>query len=309
MSIFKNKKLITIVKYFVPLIILIIIFFEARNFFTHFNWSLLDHYLDRLSLFNILFIILLGLIALVPMFFYDVILTRLLNIKISTKKLIGYSLSANAYSNLIGFGGVAGATLRTIYYRPYIKDSTPYIKIIAKLSLFYLCGLSILSWFVLFTSNGLFSELRLAHIAAWGIALYAPILLIVFFFKRKLWDLSNVKRDFITELMMISVFEWLFVVICIWGIVNIMGFTISLIAVFPIVILGACAGIVSMLPGGIGSFDLVILLGFEAQGIPGELGLLVLMFYRACYYIIPALLGTPFALNALWGKLKPDRFI
>ncbi|MDQ0268413.1 lysylphosphatidylglycerol synthase domain-containing protein [Cytobacillus purgationiresistens] len=308
MSILKNKKIITTVKYAVPCMILVLIFFEAKSFFTHFNWALLEHYLDRLSIMSVIFIFILGLVALVPMFFYDVILNRLLKIRIPAKKLIGYSLSANAYSNLIGFGGVAGATLRTIYYRPYVSSEIPYIKIIAKLSLFYLSGLSVLAWFVLFSNNQLFSELRLVHVAVWGIALYAPILLIVFLLKRKLWDLSNVKREFISELMMISVFEWLFVVICIWGITNIMGESISLLAAFPIVILAACAGIASMLPGGIGSFDLVLLLGFEAQGIPGELGLLVLMFYRGSYYIVPALLGTPIAINVLWGKLKPNRF-
>ncbi|MDQ0184363.1 lysylphosphatidylglycerol synthase domain-containing protein [Cytobacillus kochii] len=307
MSIFSNQKLIQIVKYVMPCIILLIVIMEANKFFKDFNWALLEHYLDELSFWRIFFIIILGLICLSPMFFYDVILNRLLQVKIPMQKLLGYSLSANAYSNLIGFGGVAGATLRTVYYRPYLDNNIPYIKVIAKLSLFYLCGLSILSWIVLFNGSELFSELRLAHLAIWIVALYTPLLLFVYFIKRKLQSLP-IKREFITELLMISVFEWIFVVICIWGILNIVGVNFSLFSVFPIVIVAACAGIISMLPGGIGSFDLVILIGFESHGIPAELTFMVLMFYRLSYYFIPAVVGTPVVLTTICGHLKTKNF-
>ena len=62
------------------------------------------------------------------------------------------------------------------------------------------------------------------------------------------------------------------------------------------------------LPGGIGSFDLVILIGFESHGIPAELTFMVLMFYRLSYYFIPAVVGTPVVLTTLCGHLKTKNF-
>ncbi|WP_102275431.1 lysylphosphatidylglycerol synthase domain-containing protein [Cytobacillus massiliigabonensis] len=293
----KQKTLVKFIKVFIPIFILFVLAFESKEIFKDFNWQLLNHYLDRLALNKLLFILILGLISLIPMFFYDVILLQIFHIYIPKRKLIFFSLAANAYSNLIGFGGVAGTTLRSFYYRSYVRNDTPYIQTIAKLSLFYLSGLSVLSWITAFSDMHVYSEVKFIKLAVWAIALYTPILLIVFFLKKSFWNLGHVKRGFISELMAVSLFEWLFVVFCIWGIANFLGVSVPFTNVFPIVIISACAGIISLIPGGIGSFDLVFLIGMETKGVPAELSLLIIMFYRLSYYIVPAVLGTPFIMR------------
>ncbi|MBG9657670.1 hypothetical protein ABE24_23480 [Cytobacillus firmus] len=305
MSLFKQKTIITLVKLLVPLFVLLFVILEAKGIFTDFNWALLELYVDRLTVRRIFFILLLGLAALFPMYFYDEILQRLFRIRVPKKKLLFYSLSANAFSNFIGLGGVAGATLRSYFYKDYLTGSTPYIKIIAKLSLFYLTGLSILSWVVLFTDLHLYDDVKLIKLAVWAVAAYTPLLLGVYFFKSSFWNTKHIKKGFAGELLTVSLLEWLFIIICIWGIARALEVTIPFFVLFPIVIISACAGIASMIPGGIGSFDFVFLIGLESQGVPSELGLLILMFYRLSYYIVPVFIGTPFIMNQFWNNGMP----
>ena len=305
MSLLKQKTIITLAKLLVPLLILLIVMVEAKGIFNDFNWALLELYVDRLTFGRLFFILLLGLAALFPMYFYDEILQRLFRIRVPKKKLLFYSLSANAYSNFLGFGGVAGATLRSYFYKDYLTANTPYIKIIAKLSLFYLTGLSILSWIVLFTDLHLYDDVKLIKIAVWAVAAYTPLLLCVYFFKSSFWNTKHIKKGFAGELLAVSLSEWLFIIICIWGIARALEVSISFFVLFPIVIISACAGIASMIPGGIGSFDFVFLIGLESQGVPTELGLLILMFYRLSYYVVPVFIGTPFVMNQFWNNGMP----
>lgn len=306
MSIIKKKHVVTIAKVIIPLMILGIIYYEAQGIMKDFNWSLLNLYMDRLSVQHIIYIFILGLIALFPMYYYDVILVKLFKIEISNRKLFWMSLSANGYSNLVGFGGVAGATLRSMYFRRYVQNDVPYIKIIAKLSLFYLTGLSILSFLIILFDGRFLNEMKMAKIAVIAVAAYTPILFVIFSLRKSTWNLENVKKSYLGELLLISFFEWLFVVICIWGISNILGVHISLLSILPIVILSSCVGIISMIPGGIGSFDFVFLIGMEFYGVQAELCLLILLFYRLSYYLFPAILSTPFVLNELFRNQRKN---
>ncbi|MBY0120381.1 UPF0104 family protein [Bacillus sp. S/N-304-OC-R1] len=306
--VFINRKtLLSIAKVIIPILILLIISYEAKGLFKDFNWNLIDLYLDKLSLQRMIIILILGLAALLPMFFYDVILLQIFETKLAKRHLILCSLSANAFSNLVGFGGVAGATLRSYYYRQYVPETVPFIRIIAKMSLFYLTGLSILSWLVALSDLHVYSEIKFMKFAVWGIAAYTPVLLFLFSFRKKFWNLENLKRGFIAELIAVSIFEWLSVGVCIWGIAHLIGVTVPFSIIFPIVIISACAGIISLIPGGIGSFDLVFLIGMETHGIPAELSLLIIMFYRLSYYIFPVLISTPYVILQLLGKRKTKR--
>lgn len=306
MALLKQKKLLRIIKLLIPILLLMLIIFEAEKLFKDFDWTLLQKYMGEVNKGKFMFICIIGLVCLFPMYFYDVILVHMLKIDIPRRRLIFYSLSANTYSNFAGFGGVAGATLRTYFYRPYLKENTPFISIIAKLALFYLTGLSILCWFIVFRHSNapLLSEIHWIKYAVWGLALYTPVFLVIFSIKKSFWNLNGLKRSFVLELLLISVTEWFFLLVCIWGIISVLGLHISIWQLYPIVFVASCAGIVSMIPGGVGSFDLVFLLGLEMKGISTEQGLLILMLYRLSYYLIPVMIGTPIALKQVWMKRK-----
>lgn len=304
-----KRKTIKSLKWIIPISFMIVIIYEFDEMFSDFNWQLFEFYYDRLSVLKIIVIFSLGFIALFPMFFYDFILTKLFNIQINKKSLLYFSLSANAYSNFVGFGGVAGATLRTYYYQRYVQNDLPFIRTIAKLSLFYLTGLSILCWIIMFQflDSFIFLELPWLKTIVLMMSLYTPIFTIVLVSIRTFWGISKLNKHYFIELIVTSLFEWLFVVVWIWGITELLVVPVTFTQLFPIVVISSCAGIISMIPGGIGTFDFIFLTGLELYDIPTELSLLILLFYRISYYVIPFILGTPLAISTLIQKWKYRR--
>src|SRR5690606_22261902 len=58
-----------------------------------------------------------------------------------------------------------------------------------------------------------------------------------------------------------------------------------------IFVVAALSGLISMIPGGFGAFDLVILLGIKSLGVPEEKVLLALLLYRVAYYFFPFIIA------------------
>nr|WP_249310184.1 bifunctional lysylphosphatidylglycerol flippase/synthetase MprF [Bacillus sp. FJAT-49736] len=305
-----NKKALSTLKFLFPVVLLLFIFIESRKMIKNFDINLIRNHLDQLNVLNVLIIIVLGIIAVTPMLFYDIVLNRILNLQIPKWKMAKYSLTINTYSNFIGFGGVAGLSLRTYFFKGKFKDRGMLVKNIAQISLFYLAGLSILSWVVSLgiMQTSFLAGMKWIKLAVWAISLYAPILIILTKLRERKSQAEHFRNVHIIELIVISIFEWMFAMMLFLTIANILHIHINLKELYPIFIVASCAGIVSMIPGGIGSFDLVMILGFESMHVPTEKILLILLFYRFSYYIIPFLLGTVFFVRKLWRDLdKPYR--
>lgn len=300
-----KRKLLSILKIAFPIILLVLILFESKSMVKDFNIDLLKNNISELNLSKLLLIFLLGIIAVSPMLFYDIILCKLLNLKLQFKKILSYSWIVNTFSNFLGFGGVIGLSLRGYFYKDHYNEKDAIIKSIAKVSIFYLSGVSILCWFV---ALGIFKptfleEMKWLKIVVWVIALYIPFLLISF----KLKNLKNkdfsFKNNYLLELMVISLLEWMGSLVLFYLIARLLHVQISFGHLFPIFIVAACAGIISMIPGGLGSFDLVLLMGFEFYHIPSEQVLLILLLYRVSYYIIPFLIAVLLFGRHFWNLL------
>ena len=57
-----------------------------------------------------------------------------------------------------------------------------------------------------------------------------------------------------------------------------------------------------MIPGGLGSFDLIFIWGSEYLGIQNEKIVVLLLLYRIGYLFIPFLVGVFFFLKVYWEK-------
>ena len=66
-------------------------------------------------------------------------------------------------------------------------------------------------------------------------------------------------------------------------------------------VIAALAGVVSLVPGGLGSFDLVFLTGLGQYGIDTGVLLPAMLLYRLVYYILPFCLGLIFAAFEMTG--------
>src|SRR5690606_19634128 len=101
------------------------------------------------------------------------------------------------------------------------------------------------------------------------------------------------------QLVGVSICECLFFFFILACLIKSLQIPISLTDVFPIYIIAISVGIVSLIPGGAGSFDLVFLLGLASLGIQKEQVLALLILFRLCYYFIPFSIGIFIFINEI----------
>lgn len=136
-----------------------------------------------------------------------------------------------------------------------------------------------------------------------GGALYFPA---IFIFTRindsEFFDgltLGNVVR-----LLSGSFGEWTGCVLFFLLIGNFMGLPIDFAAVVPLFVIASVVGEVSMVPGGIGSFDVFMIFGLSAVGVSRPDAVVWLLFYRLFYYIIPFAIGMVLLIHDTGHRLN-----
>jgi phosphatidylglycerol lysyltransferase len=134
------------------------------------------------------------------------------------------------------------------------------------------------------------------------VGLILPVIIICFFIKKtKLHIIIKSPKQAIS-LLFISLAEWVFLFLYLYSLACIMNLSVSIWDFMKIFLIAVSAGIVSMIPGGIGSFDLIFLWGFDYLGVSTEKLIVVLILYRIGYYFIPFLTALLLFLRDLWKK-------
>jgi phosphatidylglycerol lysyltransferase len=300
----KKEKVFRIAKFVFPLLLLIFAIVEIKKFTKDLNFQLLKNELGQLNLGTVILILVITFVAVLPMQLYDVILVRILKLKVPNKVVLEQAFIANSFSNLIGFGGIIGAVLRTYFYNKHEQDKRKLLSAIATVSLYYLTGISVLSWVVTigFHHFPLFADTRWLYFAVLAIGLYLPVFLFIHKIKNKKDNDSLVSNRASIELILVSVIEWFAVFIAILLLSRLLGIPLTFESLFPVYIVAACAGIISMIPGGLGSFDLVFIWGMHDLQIPEEKVLVLLLFYRIGYYFVPFLVSAVLFIKLYWEK-------
>jgi phosphatidylglycerol lysyltransferase len=300
----KKQKIFTIAKFVFPLLLLILASFEMKKFAGSIDVHLLRQEVNHLQFGSLILIIGITIIAVSPMFFYDAILIKILGLQVPKKELIENSFIANSFSNLIGFGGLVGAMLRTYFYDEYEHDKRRLLSGIASVSLFYLTGISLFSWIVTlgYRHFTLFTDVKWLYFAVLSVGFYLPIFIFVHIINHKKdnRDLINFRNGY--KLVLVSILEWLAIFVVIWAIAHILGLRVSANNLIPIFIIASCAGIISMIPGGLGSFDLVFIWGMQDIHAPSEKVLVLLLFYRIGYFVLPFLISLVLFVKSYWEK-------
>ncbi|MBM7691350.1 phosphatidylglycerol lysyltransferase [Peribacillus deserti] len=302
MKLLKKPKVLLAVKILIPLLVFTLVLYESGSFFKAIDFGLLKAHLFEIGISKFAIILSLGMIAVLPMSFFDLILMKLLGRKMSKKRLLTYSFISNSYSNFLGFGGLTGAALRVYFYKTKEYSRTKVIKAITKISIFYLTGLSLLSWLILFgiLDSPLAKTYSWLNIGIIAIGLFLPGLLISLSIKKRNEAESKIQLKYEIQLVLVSLAEWFFALLTMFAIARMLDINISLIALAPIYLTSACAGVISMIPSGLGSFDLIFLLGFDAYGISKEKGLLLLLLYRLSYNFFPWLVSSFMMIGHVW---------
>ena len=300
----RKEKVLKVVKFIFPVFLLIFAIIEMKKFTGNINTHLLKSEIHHLNIWLLLLIFVVTFAAVLPMVLYDVILVKILKTEVSKRELVEQSFIANSFSNLIGFGGLIGAMLRTYFFHKLEGDKRKLLGVIATVSLFYLTGISFLSWIVTinYRKFPLFVDTKWLYFAVLGVSLYLPIFIVIHIVKSGKDNQYKLTLKNTAGLVIVSVIEWFAVFTAIFVLTKILGIQISFLDLFPIYIVAACAGIISMIPGGLGSFDLVFLWGMQDLHIPDEKVLILLLFYRIGYYFIPFLISLVFFVRLYWQR-------
>ncbi len=298
----RKETLLKFLKILFPILLLVVAIYEIQQSVSGIDVHLLRKEVNELQLWELLLIFLITFFAITPMIFYDVILANILGININRRNLLNHSFIVNTFSNLIGFGGLVGIFLRDYFYSKYKEDKEGMIRSIASVTLFYLTGISLLTWimYIFFWDFPLLKEERWLSIAVVLVSLYVPAFWAMYMIRYK--KESSLKPKISLQLMATSIAEWLAVFFVIWALTFILKIPIELSALIPIFLIASSAGIVSMIPGGVGSFDLVFLWGTQSIGIADEKVLFLLILYRIGYFVLPFLVSAFLFIKEYWMR-------
>lgn len=297
-----RSKIFQWIKVILPILLMLFAIHELTKIVREANGAQIARQLGSIDVRTLALIAVVPLFLAFPMFFYDFFIMKKLKLKMPIKRLMKESLIINSFSNLIGFGGLVGVLLRTHYFKKPDMDNTTFFKMIASVTLFYLGGISLFADLLLifFRDIRIFTEHPFLLYVAAFIGLYTPFLIVraIVQLLRKKMTKHQLLGD--VALIFVSICEWLGAFTMLVILTKLLHIDVTLIDLWPMFVIASAAGIVSMIPGGLGSFDLVFIWGATSLNIPSESVLVLLLFYRVGYYAIPFLAGLVLFIRDIW---------
>ncbi|KRN27410.1 hypothetical protein IV38_GL002062 [Lactobacillus selangorensis] len=288
------EKHLTALKAIFILSVLAFVIYEVGRIAQQFNVQQLKAQLSTQSPWSLLLLFVLGFVAVLPMLNYDFVITELLPANYSKRYIAKSGWIVNTFTNLAGFGGFLGASLRANFYGKHASQKQVLLAV-SKIALFLLAGLSVWCWVALaevfiFGIGHVFANYWIWMV---GGAVYFPGLMLLTHWKEsKLFQDLPLKREL--RLALGSALEWgacaAFFLLIGW----VLKIHVDYAAVFPLFMIANVVGVVSMVPGGLGTFDVFMIFGLGALGIDSSVAVAWLLFYRLFYYIFPFLLGVVF---------------
>lgn len=290
-----KKRLDSIIKYgktifFIGILILVV--HELTKLRREISYADLKMIMESLGIFNLVLICIVGLLAICPMLNYDFLFSKMLKEDRDKKYILERSITINTFNNLIGFGGLVNIGLRAHYFEQE-ENKGVFAKLIVKSFLFYFTGCSFLA--LLGLSYGLISKdqliLKFFPVLLGGL-LYYPVAFLVSKYKND--DEIKFEKSYAIKFSLTSILEWSAAFLTFFIIGTILGVRIDFFKLLAVFIISNLTGIISMIPGGLGSFDLLALGLLSSYGINRDLVLSWLLLYRLFYYVIPFFIGLFF---------------
>ncbi|WP_179395891.1 bifunctional lysylphosphatidylglycerol flippase/synthetase MprF [Lacticaseibacillus absianus] len=233
-----------------------------------------------------------GCIAVLPMLNYDWTITKMLPGSYSPWYVVKSGWIVNAFTNIAGFGGFLGASLRANFYHEH-ATSKQVLAAIAKIALFLLAGLSLWSLIALGLIFGLGIGQMYTDYWLWliGGAAYFPVLMVVTHVTNAAFFADMPLRRQLS-LTLGSFLEWGGAAGFFLLIGGFLEAPVNLTQVLPLFLVANVLGVISMVPGGLGSFDVFMLFGLSQVGVNNNVGVVWLLLYRLFYYVVPFVIGA-----------------
>ena len=300
-----NKKVLKIVQSIIIVAIFFMALRELYKIFIDIDINLFNKYAHRLTLSNILIIAVLGVISYMPLSFYDLVIRKRVPIDMSIKQLYKYSWIATSVSNIIGFGGSTAVLIKNYFYKNHVKNQSKLTKENLKVVGLNLSGFSLIC---LIYSIWCTVTIKNFDIVFYGSTIIGLYIIGVFIFSTYKFFKDKDKDTYYCTFKIagISILEWATTILLIYALIVIIGIKITLIQFFPIYIKAIIIAIISMVPGGVGTFDLTLLTGLKSFNVQSEQILLLLILYRISYYIVPLVIGVILYISDLYKKANSE---
>ena len=251
-----------------------------------------------------------AILGVLSMALYDLYLSRILGINIRPAEIIRYAWIANTFNNLIGLSGLAGSGIRFLLLARAGVTNSLNAAFSGVLILTVPVGLSILVCLVLVFNFQAVSELPLpiwlSSLTLFAFALFFPLYLLLlrsgFLRRRFAVTVPILTLRNLLALCVISLLDWLLAIAVAWACMLATGSHLPVAVFVTAFTLAAALGILSMIPGGIGVFDTMLIVGlsgYVAVTTPLLAGILV---FRLVYYLVPWLIGLYFGSGLLLNR-------
>jgi len=294
-----KKNIIKIIKITILIIMIALILFEGQKEIKSIDFAKTIILIRSFGVFTIVIFFLFGMIGNALMTLYDFIIIKHLKLDIKKLTILNVSFVANTINNVSGLGGLTGASIRAVFFKKSANNSEELINYGLLLIPATGVGLSILT--VLSIINYKYLE-PIVQQNKWLVIILFTYLfyLIAYFFIDKIyyWFKKKPYNGFDSKifkvkikLLVVSFLEWFSAFVFFAFIVRQFNADMNVYIILGVFTIASVAGIISMLPGGAGSFDLLILLGFKYYELSAENALAVLILYRTFYYFIPLVMG------------------
>lgn len=259
---------------------------------------------NKIPMLNLLVMFIIGIIAVLPMIRYDIILNRLMKTENDRKYIFETSWAINSINNLVGFAGIVDVGLRYSFYSKENSKDTG-IQEISKVIPYFMSGLSVfgaISLVCLFCYPSP-HPLRMYWPLLIAALLYLPTIFLISG-KKSLTYFGQLSRNDRLDLSLTSILDWLGVLVAFASVGYLAGFSIPIYHIIPIYIVAVVVGMLSMIPGGLGSFDLILVAGLTSSGLTNSQAVLWLLLFRIFYYIIPFTIGLFFFVKYIGGRVN-----
>ncbi|MCX2454479.1 bifunctional lysylphosphatidylglycerol flippase/synthetase MprF [Lacticaseibacillus nasuensis] len=245
-----------------------------------------------------------GILAVTPMLNYDFTITAMLPGDYKPAYVVRSGWIVNTFTNIAGFGGLLGASLRANFYH---KGATQkqVLYAISKIALFLLAGLSLWSLIALIMIFGVGIGAMYSGYWIWligGAAYFPGLMLVTHLTNAAFFADLPLKREL--RLTLGSFLEWGAAAFFFLLIGRLLGADAQLLHLLPLFFIANVLGVISMVPGGLGSFDVFMILGLSAVGVNNNVAVVWLLFYRLFYYVIPFAIGALFFAQDLGVRIN-----
>lgn len=275
--------------------ILIFVVNQVINIAHGMSWEEVGQTLEAQDRLSLVLMAVIGFVGVVPMLGYDYVTVRVLEadggVKMPRREWAVSAWIVNTINNLAGFGGVVGASLRGNFYGKGI-DKRKVLATVSKVALFMFTGLSLWAIFLSLEILVLGHNPHFRSYWIWlvGGSLYAPALVILSYLRRKQL-FADLYPGGVIGLLATSFTQWTGALLVFLGIGQLMDVHLPLTEIYPMFLIATLIGMLTMVPGGMGTFDVMMILGMGQLGLSQGQTVVWLLFYRVFYYLLPFLSG------------------